>query len=557
MKSGTVRGAATIIVAALAFTACIPETEGKPAAERAATPLAGARAGGRLVAGTGPIGDLDPALAVTQPQRLAASLICDTLVSLDPVTGEAKPAIAASWTVSGRGTKLFLRLRRGVRFHNGRELVAEDVAWSLTRLASEDLASDAAPLLRMVAGYEQVHGDAETDDDRFRRRLVGIQIIDPHNLEITLSEAFSDFVRTLAHPATAPVPKEAASSLAQKPVCTGPYRLNQATTPGEAVTLTRFDRYYARNQAYTRGGRGWADEIVLQPFPDRLSEQKAVEAVTIDVGHRGEGTPQPSTGVTQVQAPTAQVEYIGLPTTTPPFNDPGVRTAMAVALDRAAITAKVWNDARTPALSFVPDALSAAHRTGACPALQPSGNTAEARRMLQRTGVDLRGMTVSLYFNDEHRNRALAQEIAGAWSFAFGLTVQPVALTWGRFLELGTRPSGFGGVFRFGWAPAVASPDAVLHPLFHADSVGRDNLSVFGSRDVADAIRDARRAAVDEDRLRAYRRAEDLICRAMPMIPIAVAQRRVLIGPRIVPAIAKPLARSDGEVVLRELYVEG
>src|SRR5204863_8374350 len=58
------------------------------------------------------------------------------------------------------------------------------------------------------------------------------------------------------------------AAFAQKPVCTGPYMVAKPWTPGDDVTLVRSKTYYNANKAYTRGGSGYADQIVFRALPD-------------------------------------------------------------------------------------------------------------------------------------------------------------------------------------------------------------------------------------------------------------------------------------------------
>src|ERR671922_41084 len=110
------------------------------------------------------------------------------LVSFDPLTGEPRPAIAESWTVTRGGRGLFVKLRDDVRFHGGSLLTADDVAFTLSRLASQEFASASATLLAPIAGYGFVHGDDDTESARARRELIGVGVADRRTVEITLAE---------------------------------------------------------------------------------------------------------------------------------------------------------------------------------------------------------------------------------------------------------------------------------------------------------------------------------------------------------------------------------
>lgn len=535
----------------LALVACVPEIGDRPPEARAPSADPRARAGGTLVVAIERPGGIDPVDAADPAAQLVVRTACDRLIATDPSSGAPRPGIAASWTVADRGRRLFLRLRRDVRFPDGRGLVADDVAYSLSRLADEQVASPVASLLEPVSGYGFVHGEAEPPDERLRRRLLGVAAIDPYSLQITLDRPFADFFRALSHPATAIVPHEAVeadpAAFTRQPVCAGPYRFAEAWPGRGPIRLARVEGYTGADPSLAADGRGFADDIVFRTARDRTAALRP----GADVARVPDGARPPGGRV--VEGDTGHVEFAGLPTTRAPFDDPAVRVALSMAVNREAIAAGVFGGGREPARSFLPPGLAAAHRPGACGDSAPARvDVGAARAALERAGIDLSGVRLPFLFNDDFRNREAVAAIARGWERAFGLDVRPVAMPWDRYLAAGTRPQGIDGAFRFAWRPDYPSPDRMLAPLFHPDGIGRDNWSLYGSRDFEDAIRDGRRAVASDDRLRAYRRAEDDLCRAMPMIPVVWDRAAWRIRRTVLPAAGRLLDAVTAEPLLRE-----
>lgn len=521
-----------------------------------------AHTGGSIsVAITEPDG-IDPTNAHEPSNMLVASTMCDTLITLDPVTAEPKPALAESWSISGGGRKLIIKLRKDIRFSDGSELTADDVVFTLTRLADQRFASRSARVIDAISGFEFVHGDATTDDDRFRENLVGIRAIENRAVEITLDERLSEFFLALTHPATSIVPRSAveadAAGFDKNPICAGPYRLLEPWSPGSPVQLVRSPSYHGLNQAFTRGGRGYADRITFLPFADREAAFQAVAQRDADIAQVPEGslTDARNRGVEIIDAPTPRIEFIGLPTSVPPFDDRKVRIALSQAIDRKAIAESIYQSGRAPAEGLLPLTM----RKGKDPCasnVPPSSDTDAAKATLASSGVDLTTKSGHLYVSDDFSNKAVADAVAARWNEVFGFKVDVIAMSWERFLASGISPRGFDGAFRAGWYPAYPSIDTLLVPLFHAESIGRDNLTRFSSRDFNEAVAAARRAVDPTDRSSDYMRAAALVCDQMPVIPLFFESRAYTFrSDRLGSASKEVLSTYSAEPVLRELFAK-
>ena len=542
------RKAVTLLLVALILPACVKAPGGdvkSPAATNAP------RRGGALHIVIGPPDGIDPGNAHEPNSQLVASTMCDQLVMLDPKTGEPRPAIAERWTVTDNGKKLFIKLRKGVRFQNGRELVADDVAFTLSRVASQEYASEAAGLLALVQGFPFVHGDVPTDDDHARERLSGVKIVDDHSVEIDLTKAMADFFRVLAHPAMSPVPREEVEkdphAFESKPVCVGPYKAVESFSGAGSLTLQRDGSYYSKNVAFTSGGSGYVEKVLFHVVPEGgpLPAEASIAPGTF-------GIPGSSTA----EVLTTQTEFLGFPTSSPPFDDPLVRKALSLAIDRTAIAQKVYSSGRVPADAFVASSVRSARPKACEESVDTAARLDQAKALLAKSGQSLSGVKVKLYFNDEFNNRALMEEVGRQLSSAFGLVPEPVAFGWEEFLAKGTKQNGFDGLFRFGWAPTYPSADASLFPLFHTDSIGLDNLSRFSSRDFDEAILTARKDADDRDRAADYLRVEEVVCVQMPMTPLVTDKKTFNIAPSVGFAREVALGSFSGLPVVREAFIK-
>lgn len=237
-------------------------------------------------------------------------------------SGRYEPWLAESWQESDDGLSLTLTLRSGVRFHNGRDLSADDLVWSL------NVARDAD------AGHHL--------SNRFRT-VSSVAKLDDRSVRITYSERSGDRLDALAKLTL--FPREAADNIATAPVGTGPFRFVE-WIPGDRVTLDRFPDYWLGELPYL-------DRVVLRAVPDARARVSALRLRTLDLaydlplGQRGALAAQE--GIVVADTPPGPSFYAFIMNTrVPPFDRQSVRQAFHFALDRAEIVATAFGGQATP-----------------------------------------------------------------------------------------------------------------------------------------------------------------------------------------------------------------
>ncbi len=155
------------------------------------------------------------------------------------------PDLAESWKVSDDGLTYTFTLRKGVRFHNGREMVADDVRFSFERLLRPETASQRAWVVEPIAGAREMR-------DGKARSLAGLETPDAHTVVLRLKEAFSPMLmlQLLAMGNAAIVPRECfdaerggGEKFGRRPVGTGPFRF-VSWRDHDAIVLARNDQYF-------------------------------------------------------------------------------------------------------------------------------------------------------------------------------------------------------------------------------------------------------------------------------------------------------------------------
>src|SRR5215471_2396235 len=191
---------------------------------------------------------LDPAFFTDIYATSVANQVFDGLVQFD-ANLNVLPCIAKSWEASRDGLRWTFHLRQGVKFHHGREVIADDFVYTFTRFLDRRIDSPRAWLFERVQGAKEFHDGAA-------ERVEGLQALDPYTLQITLSQPYAPFITILGMAQAQVVPQEKVeppeAEFGRRPVGAGPFRFVNWVA-GEEIILEV-------NEAYFEG----------RPFLDRL-----------------------------------------------------------------------------------------------------------------------------------------------------------------------------------------------------------------------------------------------------------------------------------------------
>ena len=197
---------------------------------------------------------LDPAQATDTTSSAVIRQIFDTLVELD-ATLKPVPALAERWSVSKEQTVYTFVLRRGIRFHHGREMRAADVKFSFERAAKGK-----RPWVfeKIVGAKAFLRGQAS--------EISGIRPLDDWTVEITVERPFAPFLSLVAYDAASIVPREEAARLgvefASHPVGTGAFRF-VSWRRDDQVILEAFPSHFR--------GAPYLDRVLFRIIPAEIT----------------------------------------------------------------------------------------------------------------------------------------------------------------------------------------------------------------------------------------------------------------------------------------------
>ena len=445
----------------------------------------------------GPPGTLDPAFIADAADVELLLQLYAGLTRLDE-QGEPYPSLASGWDISDDGLTYEFTIRDDLEFSDGTPLVADDVRRSWLRLLDPATAATAPDVLSIVVGASD-RSAGRADED-----AVGIRAPDEHTLVVELRHPASYFVQITATPATFVVPPNAdATETWQTPqsfIGSGPYVID--SSDGDDLVLRANDRYVA--------GPPPIDEIRWMGGSD-TDPATAFQAGTVDLVQVAGWDAtwiayDAALGQRLHAAEPLTISYFGFDTTHPPFDDPRVRRAFALVLDRERLVPLAEGASSTAAASIVP------------PALWPDGfeprihaDADAARDLLDEAGYEDRSDLGTLVVN----GLSLDVEPAVAiWREELDVDVEIETTDYRDFLaNLDTRPAN---IFTISWIADYPSPQALYGLLLEPGAAS--NYGGWTDANFASLLEDAARAPEDEIG-EAYSAVDGYVSEQAPLIP--------------------------------------
>lgn len=441
--------------------------------------------GGTLTVGLlGPIVGLDPHGSPNQPAFWTIQLVYSYLVQYNKELN-LRPDLATSWDRPDSRTYVF-RLRKGAKFHNGREVTSADVKYSIERIM-----------------------DPKTGSSR-RLRYASVDKVetpDPYTVVFRLKYPDNVLPYLLADPASAIVAREVVEKegLQQVDGGSGPFKLERATADGGAILV--------RNPDYYERGKPYVDRVILRSIPDNSARITAVRTADVDIAtflvtHEIELVRRDSKVVVS-DGRSGQFYFLALNMRRKPFDDMKVRQAIAWALDRDALVKGALSDEGFP--------LSA----GPIPTWHWAGIKSPIfRRDMARAKQLLAASSASNGFTLTIRVWAPQDYVVDAVSLiqqqlqSLGIKVQidqqaDFPTYWNPVIQgnYDATIQGYGG---------NAHPDDWLYERFRTG--GGSNITGYSNPKVDDLLQRARVAPTPERQAELYTEAQEIIAKEVAMV---------------------------------------
>jgi peptide/nickel transport system substrate-binding protein len=463
---------------ALGLAACAPAAPGAAPAEAPSTggaPAASSEEGSTTmtIGYEGDIIKLDPGVQQTGVDWTPASLVYSRLVEYDNTMMNPVPGVAESWEVSEDGLTFTFQLREGVKFHSGRELTAEDVAYTFAR------GLEIGPAGRFL-GYMLAVDTFEATG--------------PYEFVIRLKQKDVTFFPNLAVMSASIVDSETIDQVDTHPIGSGPYEFIE-WIPGERAVYRKFADYFDPDAQAQ-----WPDEIITIPIPEPQTRIANLQSGQVDIA-----TGIPAEFIQQIESDSnlqllsqelsASYLCVLMNQEQAPFNENKLlRQAIAHAIDKETINRNVFFGSGAPGCNLVPPT-HWAYTEIDCPTYDPEA----ARQLLAESGFDTSTPITFRTFTDRGFGVPVA-EIIQSNLRDIGLNVEIEGLEWAFYVEDAWVGRNF--EITLGWYTREIDPDGLFSSVLRKEQ-GNNPMRYYNEE--VEALFDQGKAVDDlEERKRIY-----------------------------------------------------
>lgn len=473
-------------------------------------------------------GTLDPHLADAYTDARLIAALFEGLTVIDERTAQAVPAAAERWEQSPDGLAWTFHLRANLRWSNGEPLTADDFVQSWRRCLSPELASPYAYFFYQVKNAEAFNHRQIVDP-----AAVGFAAPDARTITVTLAHPIPYLPLLMASSSWYPVNPRVLTRLGglnrrdtpwltpQQFVGNGSFVLKE-WTPNGRIVVAKNPRYWDATAVRLNG-------IVFYPIENPDVEERNFRAGQLHLSHNLPLSKIPAYRAGDAAKlridPFAQAIFIRFNTTKPPFNNPKLRRALALAIDRDSISRHLLHGSRPPAHHLTPTGLA-----GYVSRSRVSDDFDAARRLLAEAGFPAgRGLPpFEIQVRNDELQPKIIEAVQAMWERELGVHAT-IALLEQKTSIQNQRALDF-TVGSNGWVADYPDPATFLE-LFVTH--GLANWTGWGDATYDRLIAQAAQTLDPRMRMECFQQAEAILLEQAPIIPLVFGARNYLIHPSV------------------------
>ncbi len=427
--------------------------------------------------------------------------IFDRLVDIEvDDNGNSKivPSLAESWDISDDGLEYTFHLREGVKFHNGNDFTAEDVAYTFHRLLTVDGAVNTEFIDQVKGAEELMNGETDT--------LEGVEVVDDHTVKITLKEPFAGFLASISSPGVSIYDSEATEAAGDQfgmdpalTVGTGPFMFSSWSFNNQLVLTC--------NEDYWKGASALPG-VVIKIIPDTETQSMMFESGELDIldlDYAADSVDRfTETYPDQiVQGPRVGITYFTMNFNKEPFSDVKVRKAVQMAIDRQAILDALYGGRGQIEQGIFPHGLIGFNADQEEIKYDPEG----AKALLAEAGY-ADGFDMEIAADSSASDTiTMALEIVSSQLAEVGINAEIKNYDQSTWLE--TRKSGELGSFMSTWTADYNDPDNFIYTFFGNEEKTKIRSINYPDTEVMDRVAKARTIVDEDERLAEYKALEE------------------------------------------------
>ena len=439
--------------------------------------------------------------------------------------------LAESYTVSKDGLVYTLKLRQGVKFHDGTDFNAEAVKVTLDRVLNAD---------NKLARFNQFN------------RVDQVEAIAPYSVRITLKEPFGPFINSLAHASAAMISPAALKKYGNKdiafnPVGTGPFTFVEWKQT-DFVKAKKFDGYWKK-------GYPKVDSVTWKPVLENNTRAAMLQTGETDFAfplpYEQAAELEKNTKLKLVTGPSIITRYVSFNMQQKPFDNLKVRQAINYAINKEALAKVAFGGYAVPAQGIVPQGVKYAHQMAPWP-YDPK----KARELLKEAGYanGFESVLWSAYTTTTAQKtiQFIQQQLAQV-----GIKLSVQSLEPGQRTEwVQTAPDAKTAKVRMyyaGWSSSTGEADWALRPLLATEAwpPKLNNTAYYSNEKVDGYIAKALKSVDDKEKADLYREAQEQIMKDAPWAPLVTEKNLYATSKRLSGVYVMP----DGNINASEIAV--
>lgn len=497
---------------------------------------------------------IDPGLNSTVEGSRVIRNVFEGLTNVDK-DGKPVPGVAEKWDVSEDGLTYTFHLRNNAKWSDDKPVTAKDFEYAWKRVLDPNTASEYASQMFYLKNGESFNlGKSKVDD-------VGIKAKDDYTLEVTLQNPTPYFLTLVATATYAPVRQdiiEANSTWTLKPdtyVSNGPFKMSQYKPKdtleliknpsywnNENVKLENIDFKFLENESSALSAFK-SGQLDVLPSPPAAETPKLLEDGTAEA-YSYMGTYYYNLNVSPKAAETN-------PEAAKALNNPKVRKALALAIDREALVDQVVQGGQKPATSFVPSSVTDIDGNvfKNNDYYTSTANINEAQKLLAEAGYpNGEGFpSLEILYNTGQGHQNVAQAVQDMWNKNLGVNIELRNVE--RKVHLDEMQNSTYLIARDGWIADFSDPVSFLDILVTGNGQNRPG---YSNAEYDKLMNQAKQEANITKRFELMHQAEDILMNDMPVIPLYEYSNVVCLNKNVKGLYISPL----GEIICKDAYIE-
>ncbi len=448
----------------------------------------------------------------------------DGLVNTAP-DGSLEPGAAASWEVSDDRMTYLFRLQPDGRWSNGDPVTAQDFVFSFRRAADPATLSNYSQILAPILNAEAViRGEMPPES-------LAVEALDERTLRFRLKGPTPYFLELLTHSMTYPVHRPSVDEHGSRFARPGALISNGAYLLDEWVVQSHVK--LVKNPLYREADKVRIETVYFYPIESPATELQRYRAGELDwtetVPHQQLNWIRQNLPEQLHIAPYLGSYFLGFNVLRPPFaNQPGLRRALSMVIDRRILTEKVTGGGEMPAYSYIPELPDYEQQVPEWASWPMVERVEKARQLYEEAGYGpANSLVMELRYNTSENHRRICLAIAAMWKQTLGVQTRLLNEEFKVFLENRTQKI-VTEAFRAGWIGDFRDPYSFMEILYSTH--GMNDTGYAGAR-VDDLIAASATEPDPATRLRMLADAERSMLEDQPIIPLFFYVSRKMVKP--------------------------